>query len=165
MEPLTLISEYRIPKLEISAEVSLLAHPQKEVKLFLHEHAETHAGAERPSDLLNGPGEFFPAVEPSGKLVLLHRDAVTVISVSAESEFPPDESGEGIEDPEQAAKVPVEVIIQGGTVIRGTVRFVLPEGRNRLIDFLNMPDRFLTVRENGLARLINKRRIVRVTVI
>ena len=97
--------------------------------------------------------------------MLLHRDSVTVISVPSESEFPADESGEGAEDPEQAAKVPVEVTIQGGTVIRGTVRFVLPEGRNRLIDFLNMPDRFLTVREDGLARLINKRRIVRVTVI
>ena len=165
MEPLTLISDYRIPKLEISAEVSLLAHPQKDVKLFLHEHAESHAGAERPSDLLNGPGEFFPAVETSGKLVLLHRDSVTVISVPAESEFPEEGPGEGAGDPEQASRVPVEVIIQGGTVIRGTVRFVLPEGRNRLIDFLNMTDSFLTVRENGLARLINKRRLVRVTVI
>ena len=165
MEPLTLISEFRIPKLEVSAEVSILAHPQKEVKLFLHEHAETHAGAERPSDLLNGPREFFPAVEPSGKAVFLHRDAVTVVSVPVESEFPPDGCLECREDPEQSAKLSVEVIIQGGTVIRGIVSFVLPEGRNRLSDYLNSPDRFLIVREEGLARLINKRRIVRVTVI
>jgi len=165
MEPLELISEFRIPKLEVTAEVSLLAHPQKEVKLFLHEHAETHAGAERPSDLLNGPREFFPAVEPAGKAVFLHRDAVTVISVPIESEFPPDGSLECHEEAEPAAKMPVEVVIQGGTVIRGTVSFVLPEGRNRLIDHLNSPDRFLIVREEGLARLINKRRIVRVTAI
>ena len=165
MEPTALIDEYRIPKLEISAEVSLLAHPQKEVKLFLNDRAETHAGAERPSDLLNGAREFFPAVETSGKTVFLHREAVTVISVPVESEFPPEESGEDYPEPETASRLPVEVVVQGGTVIRGTVSFVGPEGRNRLIDFLNMPDRFLVVREEGLARLINKRRIVRVTVI
>jgi hypothetical protein len=39
MEPAALIADYRIPKLEVSAEISLLAHPQKEVKLFLHECA------------------------------------------------------------------------------------------------------------------------------
>ncbi len=165
MEPLPLISEYRIPKLEITAEVSLLAHPQQEVKIFVHEHAETHLGAERPSDLLNGPGEFFPVVEPSGKLVFLHRDSVTVVSVPAESEFTPDDPGEGSEELELSARMSVEVVIQGGTVVRGTVRIVLPEGRNRLIDHLNMPDHFLVVREDGLARLINKRRIVRVTAV
>ena len=165
MESLEPVSEYRIPKLEVPAEVSLLAHPQKEVKLFLHERAETHAGAERPSDLLNGPREFFPAVEPSGKAVFLHRDAVTVISVPAESEFPPEGSTGSGEEPEQAVKMPLEVIIQGGTVIRGAVSFVLPDGRNRLIDYLNSPDHFLIVREEGLAHLINKRRIVRVTAI
>jgi len=165
MEPASLIADFRIPKLEVSAAISLLAHPQKEVKLFLHECSGTHAGAERPSDLLNGSREFFPAVEPSGKTVFLHREAVTVVSVPVESEFPPEEPGENPLEPEPASRLPVEVVVQGGTVIRGTVSFVGPEGRNRLIDFLNMPDRFLVVREEGLARLINKRRIVRVTVI
>lgn len=165
MAPLTLTSEYRIPKREVSAEVSLLGHPRKVVKLFLHEQAETHTGPERPSDLLNGPGEFFPAIEPPGKLVLLHRDAVMVITVAAENEFPDAPIGVDQPDPEGAAKIPVEVILQDGSPIRGTVRFVMPQGRTRLIDFMNTQERFLTVREDSLARLINKRRIVRIAVI
>jgi hypothetical protein len=164
MAPLTLTSEYRIPKREVSAEVSLLGHPRKVVKLFLHERAESHAGPERPSDLLNGPWDFFPAIEPPGKLVLLHRAAVLAISVSAESEFPGEEGG-GSGDPEGAAIFSVEVILQDGSQVRGTVRFVMPEGRNRLIDFINTQDRFLTVRDENLARLINKRRIVRIAVV
>ncbi len=165
MAPVALISEYRIPKREVPAEVSLLGHPRKVVKLFLHEQAGTHAGPERPSDLLNGPGEFFPAIEPPGKLVLLQRDAVMVISVSAESEFPPGEAGEDLAGIEEGARMTVEVTLQDGSALRGTVGFMMPEGRNRLIDFLNTADRFLTLREDSLARLVNKRRIVRLAVV
>jgi hypothetical protein len=104
-------------------------------------------------------------VETSGKTVFLHREAVTVVSVPLESEFPPEETGEDPAELEPASRLPVEVVVQGGTVIRGTVSFAGREGRNRLIDFLNTPERFLVVREEGLARLINKRRIVRVTTI
>jgi hypothetical protein len=165
MAPLTLTSEYRIPKREVSAEVSLLGHPRKVVKLFLHEQAESHAGPERPSDLLNGPWDFFPAIESPGKLVLLHRSAVLAISVAAESEFPDGEPPPDSREGEGAAEMRVEVILQDGSTIRGKVRFVMPEGRNRLIDFINTQERFLTVREENLARLINKRRIVRIAVI
>jgi hypothetical protein len=165
MAPLTLTSEYRIPKREVSAEVTLLGHPRKVVKLFLHERAETHTGPERPSDLLNGPGEFFPVIEPSGKLVLLHRDAVMVISVAAESEFHAAHSGEEQPDPEGAKRITVEITLQDGSSIRGLVRFVMPEGRTRLIDYMNTQEHFLTVREESLARLVNKRRIVRIAVI
>jgi len=165
MAPLALTSEYRIPKRRISAEVLLLGHPRKVVTLFLHEVAQTHAGAERPSDLLNGGGEFFPAIEPPGKLVLLHRDAVLVISVAAEAEFPPSEPEGSLPDLTQATKIPVEVILQDGSHVRGTIQFVMPQGRDRLIDFMNAPDRFISVREESLARLINKRRIVRIAVL
>jgi hypothetical protein len=165
MSSLALASDYRIPKQEVSAEVSLLGQPRKVVKLFLHERAEAHSGPERPSDLLNGAGQFFPAIEPPGKLVLLRRDAVTVISVAAESEFPAAGAGEEAADPPGIVTMSVEVILQDGSRIRGSVRFVMPEGRNRLIDFMNTQDRFLTVREESLARLINKRRIVRIAVI
>jgi hypothetical protein len=165
MAPLVMTSEYRIPKQEVSAEVSLLGHPRKVVKLFLHERAETHAGPERPSDLLNGAGEFFPVIEPPGKLVLLHRDSVMVISIAVGSEFHgSDPAGEAAAG-EGATELSVEVILQDGSHLRGTVRFAMPEGRNRLIDFMNLPERFLTMREESLARLINKRRIVRIAVV
>jgi hypothetical protein len=165
MTSLALATEYRVPKRRVSAEVLLLGHPRKVVTLFLHEVAETHAGAERPSDLLNGEGTFFPAIEPPGKLVLLQRDAVMVISVAAEAEFLPSDPEGSLPDPAQATKIPVEVILQDGSHVRGTVQFAMPQGRDRLIDFMNAPDRFITVREENLARLINKRRIVRIAVL
>jgi hypothetical protein len=161
MSPFSLLSEYRIPKREISAEVSLLGQPRKVVKLFLGERAESHSGPEKPSDLLNGSRAFFPAVEPPGRFVLLHRDLITDLSVDAEVEFPAEESS-GSAEAEAVAKVLVELALQDGAKVRGTVQFLMPEGRRRLIDFLNTADRFLIVRGNGLARLINKRRIVRV---
>jgi hypothetical protein len=156
-----LLSEYRIPKREVTAEVSLLGQARKVVKLFLGDRAENRSGPEKPSDLLNGTRSFFPAVEPPGRFVLLHRDSVTDLAVAVETEFPAEESPEGA-DAEALAKVLVELVLQDGSKVRGTVQFLMPEGRRRLIDFLNTADRFLIVRADGLARLINKRRIVRV---
>ncbi|HEV8336662.1 MAG TPA: hypothetical protein VGR67_09615 [Candidatus Polarisedimenticolia bacterium] len=161
MSPFTLLSEYRIPKREVAAEVSLLGQPRNVVKLFLGDRAENHSGPEKPSDLLNGSRPFFPAVEPPDRFVLLHRDSVTALSVEAEVEFPAEESSGGAEA-EAVAKVLVELVLQDWTKVRGTVQFLMPEGRRRLIDFLNTGDRFLIVRADGLAHLINKRRIVRV---
>ena len=67
-----------------------------------------------------GMTTIFPAIEPPGKLVLLHRNAVMVISVSAEAEFPPRDPEEDLPEPAQATKIPVEVILQDGSHIRGS---------------------------------------------
>jgi hypothetical protein len=170
----SLATEYRVPKREISAEASflgnahrnklirlLLGHPRKEVRLFLNERAQSREGAERPSDLLNGPGEFLPTLESSRKVVLLQKDALLVLSVAAEAEFPSQDDAAGV----AGAAVSVEVVLQDATEIRGVVRFAMPEGRSRLVDFLNLPERFLAIREGNRARLVNKRAIVRVSII
>jgi hypothetical protein len=164
MSAFSLLSEYRIPKREITAEVSLLGQPRKVVKLFLGDQAESRSGPEKPSDLLNGSRSFFPAVEPPGRFVLLHRDSVTDLSVAAEIEFPAEESPGGA-GAAAVARTLVELVLQDGSKVRGTVQFLMPEGRRRLIDFLNTAERFLVVRGDGLAHLVNKRRIVRVEIL
>ena len=174
MALLSLATEYRVPKREISAEASflgnahtnrfvrhLLGHPPKEVRLFLNERAQSREGAERPSDLLNGPGEFLPTVESNRQVVLLQKDALMVLSVAAEAEFPPEDEtaiGTGL-------GVLVEVVLQDATMIHGVVKFAMPEGKSRLVDFLNLPERFFAIREGTRARLVNKRAVVRVSII
>jgi len=161
----SLNTEYRIPKREITAEVTVLGHPRKVVKLFLSERAGAHAGAERPSDLLNESGAFFPVVESPGKVIFLRRDAVLVVSVAAESEFLGDQLRPADLPADPGNSQEVEVILEDGTEIRGAVSFLMPEGKQRLLDFLNSGERFITVREANVARLINKRRMVRVTLL
>jgi len=61
--------------------------------------------------------------------------------------------------------VQAEFTLQDGTQIKGQVGFVMPEGRRRLVDFLNLPERFFAVREGAVAQLINKKAIVRVSIL
>ena len=154
--------EYRVAKKEVIAEVTIAGEKPAVLTLFLAGQTQHHAGDERPSDLLNGPDMFLPAIDRKGKLRLLRRDAVVVITVPAEYE-------PGAEGPAaEAAPVPssrhaeVEVILEGGGVIRGTVEYDMPETRSRLIDFLNREDRYLAVRRAGQVHLVNKRHIARV---
>ncbi len=154
-------SEYRVPKREISAEASFLGHPDRVLRLFLNERAARREGEERLSDLLNGPGEFLPALEPPGKLVLLRKEALTLLTISADIEFP----SVGEAAPAGFSRVRTEIILQDGTQVRGEVEFAMPEGRTRLVDFLNLPERFFAVLDAPVARLVNKHCIVRVSIL
>ena len=92
----------------------------------------------------------------------LRRDAVVVLTVPAELE--PGTDGTEAE----AAPLPssrhakVEVLLENGAAIRGTVEYDMPESRSRLLDFLNREERCLAVRHAGQVHLVNKRHITRV---
>jgi hypothetical protein len=178
MALVSLAAEYRIPKREISVEVTLLGQSGKViqllkgrrseravVRLFLSERAPLRDGAERLSDLLNGPGEFLPAVEPPHRVVLLNKEALMVLTAAAEAEFPPEEASNTGLSSGSGSVVQAQFTLQDGMEIQGHVRFVMPEGKRRLVDFLNQPERFFAVREAGVAQLINKKCIVRVAII
>jgi len=154
--------EYRVAKKEVIAEVTIAGEKPAVLTLFLAGQTQHHAGDERPSDLLNGPDMFLPAIDRRGKLRLLRRDAVVVITVPAEHE-------PGAAGPEaEAAPLPssrhanVQVVLESGAVIRGMVEYEMPETRSRLLDFLNREDRCLAVRQAGQVHLVNKRHIARV---
>ncbi|HZI95435.1 MAG TPA: hypothetical protein VFE84_14410 [Patescibacteria group bacterium] len=153
---------YAVPKHEVLVEVALAGGPPMKLKLFLNECAQTHPGFERPSDLLNGSMCFLPAMDEHGDLVMLNRDSLTVVSVSAEHEF-------GIDTPrpeelaaDDATRALVAVTLIDGSTIRGLLTYLLPESHRRLQDFLNQEDRFLTLHEGSSAKLVNKLRIARV---
>jgi hypothetical protein len=149
-----LTDEYRVAKKEVTAEVTVAGEKPAVLTLFLAGQTQHHAGDERPSDLLNGPDMFLPAIDRKKRLRLLRRDAVVVITVPSEHE------------PEAALPshlhAEVEVVLVSGAVIRGTVEYDMPESRSRLLDFLNREERCLAVRQAGQVHLVNKRHIARV---
>ena len=155
--------EYRVAKKEVIAEVTIAGEKPAILTLFLAARTRQHAGDERPSDLLNGSDTFLPAVDRGGKLRLLRRDAVVVITVPAAHE-PCTEGPETEAAPlPSSRRAEVEVILENGGVIRGTVEYDMPESRSRLLDFLNREDRCLAVRHAGQVHLVNKRHIARVS--
>lgn len=161
-EVVPLTHEYRVAKKELTAHVTIAGEKPAVLRLFLAGRTRLHAGDERPSDLLNGPDTFLPALDRKGKLRLLRRDAVVVITVPAAEEpgaERPGADGPPLPSPRHAE---VEVILESGAAIRGTVEYDMPETRSRLLDFLNREDRCLAVRHAGQVYLVNKRHIARV---
>lgn len=152
---------YRVPKREVTAQVSLPGMPRTTLQIFLSERAETHTGYERPSDLLNGPNLFIPATGAGGVTIFLQRDMVISLAVPSEHEFGGSERAEDLAA-DEATHARVEVTLEDCSALTGVLAFLLPEGRRRLQDYLNGPEQFIVLRRPGQAVLINKRRIARV---
>ena len=154
---------YRVPKRRVPVEVVLAGRSPMLVDLYLSACAETHAGLERASDLLNGPEPFLPASDPAGSVVFLHRDGL--ISVSLDAEHEQADEPEPAEEPaaDQSTAVEVEVVLEDGMTISGEINQMMPEGHRRLQDVLNLDTRFLILRSGDRIHLINKRRIIRVS--
>ena len=154
---------WTVPKREVPADVLLPGSPLVRLRLFLGENAETHSGFERPSDLLNGQESFLPAVDSRGELVMLNRDCLMVVTVAADHEFGSDSPTLTELAPEETTRALVDVMMEDGSTLRGLLTYLLPAAQRRLQDFLNLREQFLTIQDDKVVRLVNKRRITRVT--
>lgn len=53
-----------------------------EAIVFMAEYAQTHGGPQTVRDLIDEPGHVVPAVDTSGEFILIHKPAVSAVSVS-----------------------------------------------------------------------------------
>jgi len=157
-----MVDAYRVPKRKVPVTVTFPGKPAVQVKIFLGDCAQTHAGNERPSDLLNGSDSFFPATDTQDGIMFIHRDALNLLSVNAGIEFHEEVFRAETVATRQSARIDVEVELEDGTRIEGIISYLMPENQRRLQDVLNLEDRFLILRDGDEALLINKRRIARI---
>lgn len=158
---------YQVPKNEVPAHVVLADGTEGELHLYVSERAERHTGRERPSDILNDEAPFFPVRFSDTGFALVRRSSVLVMTVRLEDELVAGgsegagllQTGPAVEDAERHE---IRLVLEEGTVVEGSVTYVMPPGERRLQDFLNQTPRFVTVRTDGSARLVNSDRIVRV---
>jgi len=158
-------NQYRIPKQRIPVTISFDGAPPASLSLYLSERIATHAGYERPSDLLNGPMMYLPATGPDGSVLILNRRAIRWVQVESVHEF--DESIEGIDvirHPD-TTDANIEIALSDRSTLRGTISFCLPGSHRRVQDFLNLDEHFITLRQENVAVLVNKDQIVHVSII
>lgn len=159
--------EYRVPRPSVSATVAVEGGAPRTVRLYLRDRSETHAGPDRPLDLLNGSRRFLPVEDPDEGFTLLRRASILVLSVPADAERagePGDAEDLAARDPEMAGacRREVRVRMEGGTEVQGTVVYVLPEGERRLQDYFNRCPDFVRLWDGDTVRLVNARRILRI---
>lgn len=162
VEDTTPDAEYRVPKRQISVEVTLHSQPWECVGLHLGDRAERHNGPERPSDVLNGATDFLPVTAFGSGISFLRKDAILVMSVPAEVEPELSVPGLPASSPEGPRSEDVEIRLEDGTRLRGQITHYLPAGQRRLQDFLNRAPEFFPLRDGQTVHLVNRSHVNRV---
>lgn len=144
---------YKIPK--ALRQVTLWVHPEGRVigSLFLNFHTKNGAGVEDPFDVLNEPMPFL-ALQRADPENLRFYNKRSIVRVEYQEEQEPPEEG--------VTTLSCQLSMMDGSLIAGTVRHVLPPGRSRLYDYLNLAnERFAKLyMEDGYVCLVHKTYIV-----
>jgi hypothetical protein len=144
---------YKIPK--TLRQVTLWVHPEGRVigSLFLNFHTKNGTGAEDPFTVLNETTGFLvlQRADPDG---LRFYNKRAIVRVEYQEEPMPHQEG--------LKTLHCQLLMMDGSLIEGTVRHLLPPGRARLYDYLNLNDeRFvkLSLDDGGIC-VVNKAYIV-----
>lgn len=153
---------YRILKHEASVHVALRGGEPEELTVFLHTRAASHAGAERPSELLLNDDPFVTVKANDGTVRFINKCAIAWVTVPLELEM----SGRCDSERQLAMDrcTPIDVTLDDGRVFIGEVSVLLPPGSSRLQDYLNSTQQFFEVRDARAAHFVNRDRVVVVNV-
>jgi hypothetical protein len=150
------MDELRVPTVALAAEVLCADGRRFRGRIFVPAAAPTHAGPTRAEDWMNESPLFFPFLpEEGGQAVLLNKRETLVVTVAAETDA--EDLAEEATGPLHRVAVEAE-----GARLEGIMVVTMPEGHSRVLDYLNRPQRFLTLREGERHHLIQKERITRV---
>ena len=150
------MGELRVPTVAFPAEAVCADGRTFVGRIFVPAAASRHAGAMRAEEWMNDSTDFFPFLpDDSRSSVLLNKQELLVLSVAAAADL-----GDIVEEVETPARrVAVEC---GQRRLEGSLIIEMPTNHSRVLDYLNRPEPFLTLREGDRHHLVRKSRITRV---
>lgn len=149
------MSELRVPTLALSAEVLCADGRSFAGRIFIPVTASRHTGPMRAEEWINEPWAFFPFLpDDADAPVILNKHEILAVSVAASADpVLPDDPASPLR------RVTLEL---GGRSLEGIVAIDMPTERSRVLDILNRPESFLTLREDNRHHFVHKRHITRV---
>ena len=141
------MSLYRVEKSELSVVVFQADGSVMKGVVFLSATAYSHMGQQTLLDLLKEPGDFFPFRSEAGKFCVTNKQTITHIR------FEPPEQEEDYQSLGDREDVDIKFV--GGEQLSGTVTIEMPEGRNRLFDFINAMEGFFLLQNQEAHYLVN----------
>ena len=141
------MSVYRVEKSELPIVVFQADGSIMKGVVFLSATAYNHAGKQTLFNLLKEPGDFFPFRSDAGAFCVTNKQTITHIRF-----VPPEQEEEyqSLGDRED-----VEIKLVGGEQLSGTVVIEMPEGRNRLFDFINVMEGFFLLQNEEAHYMVN----------
>lgn len=148
------MDELRVPTTRLPVEILCADGRAMLGDIFLAAQSSRQPGPMQPDEWSESQQSFFPfrSLEAQA-LTLLNRTEVVALTVPAAANAA-----------DAVADVPVVRIAveAGGTRFEGEVLVDMPPGQQRVVDWLNAPTAFFTVRAGSAHHLIQKRHVTRV---
>jgi hypothetical protein len=141
------MSVYRVEKSELPVVVFQADGSVMKGVVFLSASAYSHMGQQTLLDLMKEPGEFFPFRTEAGAFCVANKQTITHIR------FDPPQDKQGYESLGDREDVDIKFV--GGEQLSGTLTIEMPEGRNRLFDFLNAMTGFFLLQSQEAFYLVN----------
>jgi hypothetical protein len=149
--------EFKVPTVALNAEATLADGRRFRGRIFLPTAAHDHTGSMRAEEWMNDGVDFFPfLLDDASAPVLLNKREIVALTVPASADR--DRTLEAIPLPQR--RLALEC---GSRRFEGTIVIDMPENHSRVLDYLNRPGAFLTLREKDRHHLVAKGRITRVT--
>lgn len=146
--------ELRVPTNAIDVEIVYADGTWFVGRIFLPIASSHHSGEMRPDEWMNDSAPFFPFLPANASApIILNKSEVVVLSVVAEP--PPEDTT--VDIPKRRVQVECRERVVAGVLI-----IDMPEGHQRVLDYLNGPDPFLIVHDGDREHLVRKTRITRV---
>jgi hypothetical protein len=154
MYPTEFMRELRVPTVAIAAEVACTDGRTLAGRIFVP--AASHgSGPMRPEDWINEPLPFFPFLPDDAAVpVMLNKHTVILVTLQA---------AEGTEDDIQIGQERRVAIECGDKRLEGLLLIDTPPNHQRVQDYLNRGELFLTLRDGARRHLVQKHHIRRVT--
>lgn len=153
MFPGKVMNELQVPTVAIEAEVACIDGRTLAGRIFVPA-ASHHNGPMRPADWINESRPFFPLVPDDATApVIVNKHTVVLVTLQG--------SG-GMEEETQIGLERRVLIECGGRQIRGLLHIDMPENLQRLQDYLNRNELFVTLIDGPRHHLVQKHHITRV---
>src|SRR5687768_1926457 len=144
------MNELRVPTHATAAEVRCADGRTLIGRVFIPSSSSHHTGPMRPEEWMNESGAFFAFLPDDAKAtVLVNKAQVAVLSVPPLHDV--DAEGEDVELP--VRQVSIEL---GDRRVEGALVIDMPLGQRRVLDFLNRPEAYLTLRTEDRWHLVRR---------
>jgi hypothetical protein len=148
------MSELRVPTVALAAEVACADGRTFTGRIFVPAAASHHSGPMRPEEWINEPLPYFPFLpDDSGVPVMLNKHTVIAVTL---------QRAEGSEAEEPIGLERRVAIECGERRLEGMVHIDMPENQQRVQDYLNRFELFLTLTDGPRRHLVQKHHITRV---
>ncbi len=147
------MSEYQVEKKKAEVTIYLVDGQVRQGVLFLSPFSSTRSGAQTLTELLHEPEPFVPFLREDNAFMLLNKKQISHVR---------HQPGED-EQPGFGEAIDVSITFVNGKVLDGRTVLETPEGKGRLLDFMNShPGYFPLDCGAGEHYLVNPRVIVEI---